>query len=142
MVKGFMKGTRKGVFYLDATAARQQRAAMVLRNVDYIIEAHFELVPEEAGPDDTVEKHYNIVLRRLHKGQHFHAPYLGTREFGAQVTPVENGLIPESSLTGEQHLGWMLYDLDFRDPKDIQPRFFEAKMYDGILDLTRVELKG
>jgi len=130
LARGFMKRTRKGAFYLDATAARQQRASMVLKNVDYVIEAHFELLPE-ARPEDTVEKHYNIVLRRLRKGQYFHAPYLGTREFSAQVTLIEDGDIPQSPLAGVRDLGWMLYDLDFSDPKDIKPQFFKAEMRDG-----------
>ncbi len=128
-------------FFLDATDARQQRAALVLKNVDYIVEAHFEPVPEQAGPDDTVEKHYNIALRRLRKGQHYHAPYLGTREFGAKVDLIEGGNIPQSPLSGTQELGWMLYDLDFRDPQDIRPQFFKATMQDGVIDLTEVEVR-
>lgn len=128
-------------FFLDATNARQQRASLVLKNVDYIVEAHFEIVPEQSGPDDTAEKHYNIALRRLRKGQHYHAPYLGTREFGARVEFVEGNDIPQSPLTGTQELGWMLYDLDFRNPQDIRPRFFKATLQDGVLDLTQVEVR-
>lgn len=135
-----MKGATEP-FYLDATDARQQRAALVLKNVDYLIEAHFDLVPEKAGPDDSVQKHYNIVLRRLRKGQHHHAPYLGTREFGARVELVEDGMMPRSSLVGLRDLGWMLYDLDFSNSKDIQPQFFKAEMRDGVIDLTQVNLK-
>jgi CRISPR-associated protein Cas5d len=138
--KQIMKGTKKP-FYLSATDNRQQRAAMVLKNVDYIIEAHFEMT-NEAGEDDTVEKHYNIALRRLRKGQHYHAPYLGTREFGAKVELLENGNMPKSALSGEQNLGWMLYDLDFSNPKDIQPKFFNATMQDGVIDLRGIELRG
>ncbi len=141
VAKGYMKGTRKGPFYLDATAARQQRAAMVLKDVDYVIEAHFELVPAKAGPEDTVKKHYNIALRRLRKGQHYHAPYLGTREFGAKVTLIENETIPKSPLSGRRELGWMLYDMDFSNPKDIRPQFFRAVMEDGVIDLTKVTLR-
>lgn len=135
-----MKGAKKP-FYLSATDDRQQRAAMVLKNVDYVIDAHFEMTGE-AGAEDTVEKHYNIALRRLRKGQHYHAPYLGTREFGAKVELLENGTRPPSALSGEQNLGWMLYDLDFSDPKDIRPKFFNATMQDGVIDLRRVELRG
>jgi len=143
VAKGYMKGTRKGAFFLDATAARQQRASMVLKNVDYVIEVHFEMVPAKCGPDDTPEKHYNIVLRRLRKGQHYHAPYLGTREFGARVTLIEPGEpVPASVLRGERDLGWMLYDMDFSNPKDIRPQFFKAIMRDGVIDLTALELKG
>ncbi len=128
-------------FYLSATDARQQRAALVLKNVDYVIEAHFEIVPEKAGPDDTVEKHYNMVMRRLRKGQHFHHPCLGTREFGAKVNIIEDGMIPKSTLSGERDLGWMLYDLDFSNQRDIKPKFFKAQMSDGLIDLTKVEVK-
>lgn len=135
-----MKGAKKP-FYLSATDDRQQRAAMVLKNVDYVIEAHFEMTAE-AGDEDTVEKHYNIALRRLRKGQHYHAPYLGTREFGAKVELLENGNRPTSALNGVQNLGWILYDLDFSDPKDIRPKFFNAIMQDGVIDLHGIELRG
>jgi CRISPR-associated protein Cas5d len=127
-------------FYLSATDARQQRAALVLKNVDYVIEAHFELVAEKAGPGDTEEKHYNMALRRLRRGQYFSPPCLGTREFGAQVELVEDGGIPRS-LLGDRDLGWMLYDLDFTDAQDIKPQFFKAEMRDGVIDLTQVEVK-
>ena len=126
-------------FFLSATDTRQQRASLVLRNVDYVIEAHFELT-EKAGAGDTVEKHYNIVLRRLRKGQYFSAPCLGTREFGAKVELIEDGEIPKSPL-GDRDLGWMLYDLDFADAQDIKPQFFKAEMRVGVIDLTQVEVK-
>lgn len=126
--------------YIIVTETRQQRAAMVLRNVDYIIEAHFKMT-EKAGPDDTEAKHYNIILRRLREGQHFHAPCLGTREFGAKVELIEEGQpLPQSAL-GDRDLGWMLYDLDFSNPRDIQPKFFKAELRQGVLDLTSVEVR-
>ena len=127
-------------FFMDATDKRQQRAAMVLKNVDYVVTAHFELT-DQAGPDDTVEKHYNIALRRLRKGQHYHSPYLGTREFPAQVELIENGDVPKSRLTGTRDLGWMLFDLNFDDPKDIEPQFFKAVMQDGVIDLREIEIR-
>ncbi len=130
----YMKGRRTDAFYLDATAKRQQRASLVLKDVDYVIEAHFEMT-DEAGPEDTDAKHYNIALRRLRKGQHYHAPSLGTREFGAKVTLIEGGAIPPSALTGSRDLGYMLYDLDFSDPDDIKPIFFRAVLEDGVLDV-------
>ena len=127
-------------FYLSAPDNRQQRAAMVLKDVDYVIEAHFNLT-EKASPEDTVEKHYNIVLRRLRKGQHFVQPCLGTREFSANVEIIEDGVIPISPLHGVRNLGWMLYDLDFSDMQDIRPRFFKAELSNGVLDLRGVEVK-
>jgi CRISPR-associated protein Cas5d len=128
------------VAYIDSTASRQQRAALVLKNVDYVIEAHFDLVAGKTGPEDTVEKHYNVALRRLRKGQFFSAPCLGTREFAAQVELVE-GDPPLSPLTGARDLGWMLYDLDFADPQDIRPQFFKAELREGILDLRGVTVR-
>lgn len=61
---------------------RQQRAATVLVKPAYIIEAHFELTGN-AGPDDNEGKHLDIFNRRAAKGQCFHQPCLGTREFAA-----------------------------------------------------------
>ncbi len=127
--------------YISTTDSRQQRAAMVLKDVDYAIEAHFELT-DKAGAEDTEEKHYNIVLRRLRVGQHFHAPCFGTREFPAQVEILEDKReIPPSPLTGSRDLGWMLYDLDFSNARDIKPKFFKARMLDGVIDLTKVEVR-
>jgi len=127
-------------FYLSASDARQQRAALVLKDVDYVIEAHFVLT-EKAGAEDTVEKLYNMALRRLRKGQYFSPPCLGTREFGARVDLIEDGIIPTSPLAGVRDLGWMLYDLDFAEPQDIRPQFFKAEMREGVIDLTQVEVK-
>lgn len=135
-----MSGSTKAPFYLATNEIRQQRAAMVLKNVDYVIEAHFELT-EKAGPDETNEKHYNIALRRFRKGQYYHAPCLGTREFGAKLELIEDGNVPKSPLAGRRDFGWMLFDLDYSNPDDIQPKFFKAELIDGILDLTLVEVK-
>lgn len=135
-----MNGTTTEPMYLSATNNRQQRAALVLKNVDYIIEAHFDMT-DKAGDEDTVEKHYNIILRRLRKGQHFHAPCLGTREFGAKVELIEDDEpIPPSPL-GDMELGWMLHDLDFSDSEDIKPQFFKATLNNGVLDLTDLEVR-
>jgi len=135
-----MNGTTTEPMYISATDNRQQRAALVLKNVDYVIEAHFDMT-DKAGEEDTKEKHYNIALRRLRKGQHFHAPCLGTREFGAKVELIEEGTdIPKSPL-GNFELGWMLYDLDFSDSEDVKPQFFKAALKDGVLDLTDLEVR-
>jgi len=139
------KNIKKGstdLFFLSSNEYRQQRAALVLKNVDYVIETHFEIVSEKAGNEDTVEKHYNIALRRLRKGQNHHAPCLGTREFGAKVDLIEDYPIPKSYILGKTELGWMLYDMDFSDPENLEPKFFKAEMYDGIIDLSQIRLVG
>ena len=106
---------------------RQQRASMVLRNVEYVIEAHFELTGSDS---DDPGKHLAIFERRVKKGQCFHHPYFGCREFPVSFEWCDK--IPASSFTGEQDLGFMLHDIDFDN--DMTPRFFRAVMQDGIID--------
>src|SRR2546423_1437579 len=77
---------------------RQQRNTVALRDVDYVIEAHFATTPRW-GPEDTLAKHVDMVTRRLEKGRTFHQPYLGCREFAAEVEPV--GELPECKLPPE-----------------------------------------
>lgn len=133
-----MSGNTNIKGYINTKEVIQQRASMVLKDVRYVIEAHFELT-DKAGPDDTEEKHYNVALRRLRKGQFFHAPCMGCREFPAKFQIIE-GEIPKSDLFGERDLGFMLYDMDFSDMENIQPMFFRAKMVDGIVDLRNISI--
>lgn len=121
-----------------ASEDRQQRASLVLRDVAYVIEAHFEMT-DEAGPDDKPEKHYNIIMRRARQGQCYHRPYLGCREFPAFFELVE-GPIPPSPYAGERDLGWMLLDIDYID--DMTPRFFRAAMHDGVIEVPRMPEGG
>ncbi len=118
---------------------RQQRAATVLRDVGYVISAHFELT-ERAGADDNVGKHLDIFNRRARRGQCFQAPCLGTREFAAFFALLEDGTaVPSASpaLAGERDLGWMLHDLDFAN--GMAPRFFRAQMVDGLIQVPAFE---
>ncbi|RMB08097.1 type I-C CRISPR-associated protein Cas5c [Eilatimonas milleporae] len=110
---------------------RQQRAATVLRTVDYVIEAHFTLT-DKAGAGDTPGKHLDIFNRRVARGQCHHQPYFGCREFPAGFAPLDGPIpSPDPGLTGERDLGWMLHDIDFAD--DRTPRFFRAVMRDGVI---------
>ena len=114
---------------------RQQRAATLLRDVAYVIEAHFELT-NEAGFDDTEGKHIDIFNRRARKGRYFHAPCLGMREFPAHFQLQEQNepeRVPDPSLHGEIDLGWMLHDIDFKN--DHSAHFFRAKMVDGVIEV-------
>ena len=111
----------------------QQRASMLLKDVRYVIEAHFELTPK-AGDEDTPEKHYNIVLRRLREGQCFHQPCFGCREFPASFGIVEDE-VPQGDRPPDKDFGYMLFDMDFSNKRDIQPVFFRAALKDGIVDL-------
>ncbi len=114
---------------------RQQRAALVLRNVAYVIEAHFEFTAK-AGPDDNAGKHLDIFNRRVRQGQCFHRPCLGCREFAAHFSLIEHAdSLPVSCLEGRQDLGWMLYDIDFHN--DSTPRFYQPEMIDGVIDVQK-----
>ena len=114
---------------------RQQRASTLLRDVAYVIEAHFELTPR-AGPDDSPAKHLDLFNRRARKGQCFHQPCLGCREFPAAVALIEPGHAlpaPAPELRGERDLGWMLLDIDYA--ADRGSHFFRARMKDGVIDV-------
>lgn len=111
---------------------RQQRAATVLKDVAYIIEAHF-VMTDKAGPDDSPGKHLDVFNRRVAKGQCFHRPCLGTREFAAYFGPVNEK--PPAAIAETRDLGFMLHDIHFRQGRT--PHFFHAKMVDGIVDVRR-----
>jgi len=122
----------RGELGLSITDARQQRAALLLRDVGYIIEAHFEI---QSGPENAA-KHLDQFNRRARRGACFTRPYLGCREFAADFVLLEaDALEPErdASLDGERDLGWMLHDIDFGRNKEA--RFFRATMRDGVIDV-------
>ena len=130
----------KGNLYLNAAEDIQQRAAMVLQNVRYVIEAHFVPVPEKMSPGDNTGKFCEMLRRRIAKGQCYHRPYFGCREFSVHFRPWESETIPTAYPNETRDLGFMLYDMDYRDPKNIQPMFFRAKLENGVLDLRHVEV--
>ena len=123
------RGDQPGIFIEND---RQQRGSLLLKNVEYIVEAHFTMT-DQAGSDDNPGKHLDIFNRRLAKGQVFQRPCLGCREFPAYVEPVD--WIPVSALAenpdGNRDLGWMFYDMDYG--RDNEPMFFRAKLEKGIL---------
>jgi len=122
-----MQGEKLVCIFADDPKTRQQRASMVLRDVEYVIEAHFELAGNE---DVDPGKHLAIFERRVKKGQCFHRPYFGCREFPVNFEWCDD--IPQPSFSGEQDLGFMLHDIDFAN--DMTPHFFRAVMQDGVID--------
>ncbi|MGV8119781.1 MAG: type I-C CRISPR-associated protein Cas5c [Candidatus Xenobiia bacterium LiM19] len=153
---------------------RQQRAGLFLRDVKYRLYGEFIFIPPDKRnqannpipawlvesneaedlkkldlrSDETEAKYAAMFERRANKGQCFNQPYLGCREFSCEfrlIDPVlEPAKIPEL-LKGIRELGWMLYDMDFTDPKNIKPLFFRAKIEDGVIsvpDRDSEEVKG
>lgn len=138
-VKSVMeKGKGIDELYLATTESIQQRAAMVLKDVHYVIDAHFDMT-DKAAPGDNPGKFQDIIKRRLERGQCYSMPYFGTREFAAHFARcTELPPCPEE-LLGERDLGWMLWDMDYADPQDIKPKFFRAKLADGAMDVPPPE---
>ena len=120
--------------YLATPESIQQRAAMVLRDVHYVIEAHFVITPKAAAGDNP-GKFQDIMRRRLEKGQCYHQPCLGVREFPAHFRPCSEYPPCPEELLGVRDLGWMLLDLDYSDPENITPHFFRGTLRDGILEV-------
>lgn len=115
----------------------QQRAAMLLKDVHYVFEAHFDMT-ERANSSDNPGKFQDIVTRRLRKGACYSTPYLGCRECTAHFRQWEGGEIPAIDETRD--LGYMLYDMDYSNPEAIQPMFFRARMEKGMIDLRNCEV--
>jgi len=147
--KSAMKGT-KDLPPLFIEEDRQQRAAMVLKRVEYLIEAEFEVLSDEQmvakgydvekrKPDDLTDgKHIDQFRRRARDGRCFKQPVFGCREFPANFELIEDEeALPISCYAdeGEKPLGWMLYDMDFNNPNDIRPMFFQAFLRDGVVEV-------
>ena len=128
--------------YLATSDCIQQRAAMILRDVHYVIDAHFDMT-DKAAPSDNKVKFREMARKRIAKGQFYHAPYFGTREFPVRKFQecAERPPCPDE-LKGEKDLGWMLLDMDFSNPADIRPKFFRAVMRDGVIDVPDPRHEG
>lgn len=122
----------QGELYLATPESIQQRAAMVLRDVHYVIDAHFDLT-ENVAPGDNAGKFQDIIKRRLERGQCYSMPYFGTREFPAHFRRCTELPPCPDELKGVRDLGWMLLDMDYTDPQNITPRFFRASLTDGVM---------
>ena len=122
----------QGELYLATPESIQQRAAMVLRDVHYVIDAHFDLT-ENAAPGDNAGKFQDIIKRHLERGQCYSMPYFGTREFPAHFRRCTELPPCPDELKGVRDLGWMLLDMDYTNPQNITPRFFRASLTDGVM---------
>jgi CRISPR-associated protein Cas5d len=115
---------------------RQQRAGYFLRDVAYRIHADLSLAP---GCNEPLMKYTEMFTRRAIKGQCVNQPYLGCREFAAAFSLVTSDTPAVTPMGDTRELGWMLHDLDFTHPSDPQPRFFDAKMVAGVIEVPPFE---
>ncbi len=125
--------------YINTRDCIQQRAAMVLQDVHYVIEAHFVLT-DKAGAQDNPGKFRDIMRRRLEKGQCYHQPCFGTREFPAHFQTWPGGEPATAYPDEDRELGFMLYDMDYSDRENIRPQFFRATLRRGVLDVRDCEV--
>jgi CRISPR-associated protein Cas5d len=109
---------------------RQQRAATVLVDVAYIIETRFEMTGK-AGAEENEGKHLDTFNRRARRGQCFHQPCLGTREFPARFSLIESGAPMPKAIDETRDLGFMLWDVDHAH--DRASLFFRARMENGVV---------
>ena len=126
-----------GELYLNTASERNQRSSLILQDVHYVIEAHFEMT-DKAAPGDNPGKFQDIIKRRLQKGQCFHQPYFGCREFPAHFREWEGGSI--ATIPMMKDLGYMLFGMSYSDPENIRPQFFRAQLQNGVLDLRDCEV--
>jgi CRISPR-associated protein Cas5d len=120
---------------------RTQRNSLVLHHVAYRIDASPVLTmkpdgqrnrleeEDDRGPD-TVAKYVGMFQRRVEKGQCFHRPYLGCREFACHFAPPSDADEPLADWNLD--LGLMLYDIKFGGRGNC-PGFFLAEVREGVL---------
>ena len=130
-----------GTLGLNIEDERQQRAGYFLRNVAYRIHADLSLV--QGRPGEPLMKYTEMFTRRASKGQCVNQPYLGCREFAADFRLASDRAAAAMSVAAPinetRELGWMLHDLDFTNPADPPPRFFNAKMVGGVIEVPPFE---
>jgi CRISPR-associated protein Cas5d len=138
--------------HMEVTAHRQQRASLLLKDVAYLIKAHLAVLDrrvEKGGPEtsdaDAAGKHLEMFKRRARKGQAFHHPYFGCREFPVDFELIESDLpVPPAEFAGEKDLGFMLHDIEFTQDKATKkvkatvPHFFRAAMRDGVIHVPEL----
>jgi len=122
-----------GALGLFVEEERQQRAGLFLRDVRYRLYADLEVT----DPSESPVKYREMFERRAARGQCINQPYLGCREFAAYFRPVDplETAEPHPELQTTRELGWMLYDLDYRDRDNPRPRFFQARMEQGAVEI-------
>lgn len=121
---------------------RTQRNSLLLHHVAYRIDATPVLTSranqprqqpesdEDTGPD-TVAKYVAMFQRRVKKGQAFHQPYFGCREFACAFAPLDGSEQPLEHWNMD--LGRMLYDIRFGLDGENVPGFFDARISQGVL---------
>lgn len=115
------------------------KSSLVLKDVEYVIEAHFNMT-DKAAKNDNPNKFINIINRRLNREEYYNTPFLGRKEFPAKVEPFSGNNIEPYYKNENRDLGFMIYDLDYSNKYNPKPLFFRAFLNQGILDLRNCRL--
>lgn len=137
-IRAVMNGANKEL-YINTQKDIQQRASLLLVDVRYVIEAHFEMT-DKANESDNPGKFKDIIKRRLQRGQCYHQPCFGCREFPANFQLFEGDAVETAYANEERDFGFMLYDMDYSNPEDIQPMFYRAVMKNGVIEVANQEV--
>lgn len=111
-----------------------QRSTLALKDVAYNITARAVFDSPTPRDDESAEKYAAMFERRVARGQCFHRPYVGLREFAASFRPVDPAE-PVQAITMD--MGRMLYDVIYAprgSKRPNEPVFFAAKAVDGVVD--------
>jgi CRISPR-associated protein Cas5d len=108
---------------------RAQRNSVVLKDVQYIIEA--SIFQKDLSGKNPIEKyigrkgidadHDGIFIRRLKKGQCWRRPYLGVREFPAEFMEPDGR---EEPIPDTIPIGSMVFDIFYDEAGNPEPVFF------------------
>lgn len=146
---GALASPRGKVFIEEA---RQQKAGLLLRDVAYRLYAELEFIPPTQREDDlfpksdeSPQKYFEMFERRAKKGQTFHMPYLGCREFAASfdfvpASEAERVRQQEPALDAshDRDFGFMLYDMNYTLPEAPEPMFYRPVMRSGVIEVPDV----
>lgn len=135
-VDSTLKAMRSGVpqdYFTDDD--RAQRNTLALRDVDYAVEAEFQMTSRQ-GPEDNPKKFDEMFRRRLEKGQFHMQPYLGCREFPATVEVYDGTPPPLEDETRD--LGFVLLDVRYTKAGN-RPVFFPARLEAGVIAVPEWE---
>ncbi|MCY4099371.1 MAG: type I-C CRISPR-associated protein Cas5c [Rhodobacteraceae bacterium] len=143
-IKKAKENNQLNLLRININESRQQRASSILVDPAYVLEAYFEMHGKEKTNDNNEAKHSEMFKRRARKGQCFHQPCLGTREFAAHFSLIESkDKFPKRKIEDQTNelgfgsprdLGFMLWDLDYKN-SDKVPLLFRATLSNGIIDV-------
>jgi CRISPR-associated protein Cas5d len=148
-VRSWMRGTKSvSPLLADSPEQRTQRQTVALKNVHYRLHAHIQPWPGHAHRIQALESQFR---RRASRGQCFHHPYFGCREFPAFFELLDEGVERSPTVPWSADLGLMLYDvfdLSLPGDSDSEPciSLFQARVNEGVMLVPRYEssqvLKG